>query len=510
MYRRGFILFFKLFVVLAPHPGAAAERHLLTIAAHRGTPGEVPLRFARRDAERIRKVFQHLGGVQPANTVMLVDPSSSDVRRTLGALGNRLKKDDTLVLYISAHMDSRAIHLGPERLPFERIFSGARDTGASLRVFVLDGCQSGAVTAKGLRRGRVRVIRPRPRPATGEVVLTSTAPGEDALESQRLSGSFFTHYVVTGLRGAADRDRDGRVTVEELYRFAHDRTVYATAGSPTGSQHPSFRLDLAGSGTFVLSEKRAGARTGARLRVSKPRKGVAYLLNRATGQLEAEVPLQRRGSVIVPPGRYRVRVATARRVREAAVTLRRGSVTEIHRLSLRSVPLLALVRKGEGQARSRALLCAGFEAGLSAEEGFGPLLGARISGSLEWRSVSLSLGLSYGHASTQSSFVSFNLHHIGLAAGITHPLSLGPLVLAFGLSVEGIVILQQLEPLQPGGRTDGGRGAFVLGLTPLARLELPLASRWVPALSFRGRVLFGGGARVRFAPVGSLGLGWVF
>jgi len=208
MYRTGIALFCSALGLLVAGP-AAAERHLLTVAAHRGSSGETPLRFARRDAERVRKVFQHMGGVQPANSVMLVDPSADDVRRALRTLGSRLKKSDTLVLYVSAHMDSHAVHLGPERLAFTELFSGARATGASLRVFFLDGCRSGAVTAKGLVRGRVRIIRPRPRPATGEVILTSTAPDEDALESLRLSGSFFTHYLVTGLRGAADGDGMG-------------------------------------------------------------------------------------------------------------------------------------------------------------------------------------------------------------------------------------------------------------------------------------------------------------
>ena len=47
----------------------------------------------------------------------------------------------------------------------------------------------------------------------GTAFIASTAVGEAAQESQALGGSFFTHHLETGLRGAADADGDGLVTL---------------------------------------------------------------------------------------------------------------------------------------------------------------------------------------------------------------------------------------------------------------------------------------------------------
>ncbi|MBW2733548.1 MAG: caspase family protein [Deltaproteobacteria bacterium] len=501
----------QLIIALSSAP-CEANRHLLTIASHRGMAGEATLRYAKRDAERLRDVLLQLGGVQPAHAVALVDPSPGDVRQALRTLGRgRVKPGDALLIYISGHMDSQAIHLGPERLSFKEIFTAARTTSALVRVFMLDGCRSGALTRKGLRRsGPVRLIRPRPHPAQGELILTSSAPGEDALESSRLAGSFFTHYLVTGLRGAADGNHDGKVTVEEIFRFAHDRTVYATAGSPTGSQHPSFRLDMAGSGVFALSEQRKGTKEGAQLKVVRPQAGVAYLLNGKTGYLEAELSLAQRATLVVPAGSYRLRIATAKQVREASLELQPGSVLALDRVATRSIPLIALIRKGEGDRQRRPHVAWDLEAGIAALHGFGPLWGARVSASLEWRSISLSLGLSYGYACAANEFIQFDLHQLGLAAEITHPLSLGPLLLSFGLSLEGLALLEQFNGTRRGVETGGGRASMAVALSPLVRLALPVGSHWVPALSLRGRVLLGLQSGVRFAPTLGVGAGWVF
>ena len=335
-------------VFLLPAQQASAGRHLIAIAAHRGGVAETPLRFAYRDAQRIQRVFIDVGETKAGDSMLLIDPSLADVRSAFAAISDgRVKPEDTLVIYVSAHMDDESIHLGPERFLFKELFQSGSASGAALRVFILDGCRSGSVTIKGVQRvGPAKILRPRPNPSQGEVVLTSSSPGEDALESDRLAGSFFTHFLVNGLRGAADNNRDGQVSIEEVLSFSHDRTVYATAGSPSGSQHPAFKLDLAGSGTYILSRPGSSTSQGARLRIAKTRDGIVYLLNRYNDHLVAEVSLDRPGVLVVPAGAYRVRVATASRVLEGQVVLHQAATVELDSIDLEEVPLLALLRKG--------------------------------------------------------------------------------------------------------------------------------------------------------------------
>jgi uncharacterized caspase-like protein len=59
----------------------------------------------------------------------------------------------------------------------------------------------------------------------GYAFLTSSSPDEVAQESDHIGASFFTHYLVSGLRGAADVTGEGKVTLNEAYQFAFNETL---------------------------------------------------------------------------------------------------------------------------------------------------------------------------------------------------------------------------------------------------------------------------------------------
>jgi uncharacterized caspase-like protein len=47
------------------------------------------------------------------------------------------------------------------------------------------------------------------------ILIRSASDGEAAQESKELGGGSFTHYLLTGLRGAADFDH--RISLDEAY-----------------------------------------------------------------------------------------------------------------------------------------------------------------------------------------------------------------------------------------------------------------------------------------------------
>jgi uncharacterized caspase-like protein len=63
----------------------------------------------------------------------------------------------------------------------------------------------------------------------GTIVLTASTLTEDAQESDPLGGSFFTHYLLSGLHGAADDNGDRVVTVAEAFSYARDQTIIASS-----------------------------------------------------------------------------------------------------------------------------------------------------------------------------------------------------------------------------------------------------------------------------------------
>src|SRR5207245_254920 len=76
----------------------------------------------------------------------------------------------------------------------------------------------------------------------------------ESQESDEIAGSFFTHYLASGLLGDADASGDGKVTLAEAYAYAYGRTVGSTAETRAGAQHPVYLYDLGGAGDVVLTE----------------------------------------------------------------------------------------------------------------------------------------------------------------------------------------------------------------------------------------------------------------
>lgn len=142
--------------------------------------------------------------------------------------------------------------------------------------------------------------------SAGTAYLAASSGAQDAHEADALGGSIFTHHWVAGLRGAADRDEDGLVTLVESYHFARAHTTRDSAVYVGQPQHPSFRLDIVGRDDIVLSDLRVGtAVVSVRWGV-----GSADLFDLRTGQHLAA--LERNPTTLVlPPGRYAVRRPSA-------------------------------------------------------------------------------------------------------------------------------------------------------------------------------------------------------
>ena len=136
----------------------------------------------------------------------------------------------------------------------------------------------------------------------GHAFLTSSSATEAAQESDRLQGSYFTHALVSGLRGAADASGDGKVTLNEAYQYAFDETLARTATTQGGAQHPTYDIQMAGSGDVVMTDLRE---TRAAI-VIGPELDGRFFVRDASGRLVAELgkPKGRTAELGVEPGAY--------------------------------------------------------------------------------------------------------------------------------------------------------------------------------------------------------------
>ncbi len=333
---------------------ADVERYAVIVGDNLGAADEQRLRFAETDAVRVSELLGEVGGVRDENQVVLRGKSADQVRRALIATNERIRvsqradREAVLLVYYSGHGDADALHLGDGRLELRELEALVRGSPAQIRILVIDACRSGSLTRVkgGAQAPPIALSGVGEVAGEGVIVLTASTAGEDAQESDQLAGSFFTHYLLSGLRGAADDDNDHIVTVAEAFRYTREQTILASSRTLGGTQHPTFHYDLRGRADVALADLGS---TRDRGQLALP-DGATWLVLRdgGAGVVGEIVAGARRRTLSLTPGRYLVRGRARDALLEGAVTVAAGSVTTVDEARLDRVTYARLVRKGNG------------------------------------------------------------------------------------------------------------------------------------------------------------------
>src|ERR1019366_8344290 len=143
-------------------------------------------------------------------------------------------KDDDGLLYFAAP-DTRLIdHSRPMRstaLSAEFVRSVMHGSNSRRQVLMLDCCYSGAFASAMLAKGdKSAGVKDQFEQGRGLVVMTASDALQYSFEGDKVEGeavqSVFTKMLVQGIKtGEADLDRDGSISLDELYDYVYARVV---------------------------------------------------------------------------------------------------------------------------------------------------------------------------------------------------------------------------------------------------------------------------------------------
>ncbi len=326
------------------------RRFLLAAGANFGGKDRVRLLYAGTDATAFSRVLGELGGVAPGDKILLKDPSRGELVKGFTNMKRRLvaAKDSgarlEVVFYYSGHSDEKGLLLNGELYTYKEVRAALDGLPADVRIAMLDSCASGALTRRKGGQWRAPFLVDESSQVKGHAFLTSSSADEAAQESDRVGGSFFTHYMVSGLRGAADISRDGKVTLNEAYQYAFNETLARTESTTAGAQHPSYDFQLTGAGDVVLTDLHG---TSALLLLPDELEGRLFIRDSA-GHLVAEInkPAGRPMSFGIEPGEYSLTVEQPMKLSKGTFTLKKGAKTTLAVAALEPVEREMTVSRG--------------------------------------------------------------------------------------------------------------------------------------------------------------------
>lgn len=320
------------FDALPARAQAPAASFALIVGNNSPGPGQQQLRYAEQDAAAMAAVLRDAGGYPAANVVTALRPDRAGLQAALAALRARLQQQTAhgeqaqLLFYYSGHARANAITLGREEISLEELRSQIVGLPTTLTIVIIDACQSGAFSRiKGAEPTTDFSFNSVARLNTaGLAVLASSSATELSQESDQLTSSYFTHHLVLALRGAGDANQDGRVSLDEAYRYTYNRTLAGTAATAIGAQHATLETALKGKGDVVLTQP-----SGASSHLLLPAliEGRLLIQHRGSGSVVAELDKARGGTVrlAMASGPYTVLVRRGDEVRECELTVPVGS-----------------------------------------------------------------------------------------------------------------------------------------------------------------------------------------
>ena len=457
---------------IATTSAPAPQTWLVSVGNNLGRSDEPELRYAESDAERFASVMRQLGRVAPEQELVLRGGDASGFRKALLKTNAQIRRQANgptraLVVYYSGHADAVGLHMGDTTMSYDELRTIVESSPAKVRVLIVDSCRSGGITqVKGVRPAEPFAIRLEDRiDIEGFAVITSSAGSEDSQESDNLRASFFTHHLINALRGAADRNQDGRVTLQEAYSYAYQETI-RSSGRTLQLQHPTYAYDLKGKGDFVLTHLAEGHGRFGTLTIADPGTYLIYE-NEPQGLLSAEISVRDEGAnLLLSPGRYFVQRRARSNYREYSAVVSRNETTRLSDLGYREIEYSRLLRKGGGDRVAVHNLSVAAEVRGPILDGYSVTPGIVAGYGLDLAPLSLGAQLRLSR-STASDVLDATAIEVGLRLRIERYLDLDWFSLSFGALIEGVYIMQSFETT--GSAPD--RKSFVFGGGALFAIE---------------------------------------
>jgi hypothetical protein len=221
------------------------------------------LKYAVNDAREFYRYLIEKSRIPQSHIWLILDEEATleKLRSTLGtSLRRRAGKDDTVIIFLASHGATEKDASSPDgdglekyilpynadpkdlyasAMPMSEVARIFQRVSSERLVFISDTCYSGAsggrtIQAAGKRATISDSFLDRLSQGKGRVILTASDTSEISVEKDDLKHGVFTYYLLEGLRGRADFDRDGMVTVDEIYQYVSEKVPKATGND----QHP--------------------------------------------------------------------------------------------------------------------------------------------------------------------------------------------------------------------------------------------------------------------------------
>lgn len=202
------------------------------------------LRYTDDDAYKLSGFLRSPegGAVPESQMAVLIDEDAKRdaIIQALVRAANQADENDVLIFYFSGHgiegaflpVDFDGVH---NKLPHAEIRDILNISRAKSKIVLADACHSGSLfTAKTpVSQVLEKYYAAFALSKGGLALLLSSRSNEYSLEDNKLRAGVFSYYLMKGVRGIADSNMNGVITVQELFTYLHANVRSYTLNAQT-------------------------------------------------------------------------------------------------------------------------------------------------------------------------------------------------------------------------------------------------------------------------------------
>ncbi len=183
-----------------------------------------PLKYADDDAHIITGFLRSPeGGSLPDHQITRLTDEMATYDNIINAFEytfSQTKPNDIVLVYLSGHGNPGGFipfdSDGESHIPYTNILNIIEQSNAQNTLFMADACHAGSLVDEYSL-------------PEGIGFLASSKPEQISLESSALQGGVFSHFIIEGLKGNADINKNHQITVDELHRYVKENVHNYTA-----------------------------------------------------------------------------------------------------------------------------------------------------------------------------------------------------------------------------------------------------------------------------------------
>ena len=218
-----------LIVLLALHFSAARGKiYAVMVGVSKYEKPADNLTFCHRDANEMYATLKEY--TTPDCMLLLTDERAKhdNIVYYMRKLFQQAQPDDMVIFFFSGHGNNNLFMTYDKHLNFSTLKSIFRQTKAKRKLIFANACSSGT-----LRKADSQVHSENVNPGNNVLLFLSSRSNQDSYEDHALKNGIFTYYLLAGLRGDADANKDSYITAKELFDFVNPKVKERTGGIQT-------------------------------------------------------------------------------------------------------------------------------------------------------------------------------------------------------------------------------------------------------------------------------------